>query len=1198
MKCVGLLIIAVRLFMCRLVIVSALLFIVRVHNKPTADHQSNIDTAADHRSISNQDQDKDSCKKEMRRSISSSQTYMKGPASSVAPQGPWGHTLYMLFGQWVEPTLKRAGQRTTRTTVKSAVLGLMFHKCAQVETGTELAQVRVMLVITNPADGIDLSQLSIRDTISDITLLQTNGSVQERGYQTFTTHSLPAGSQCVFVYSVSVTGNRNKILTLPAFLTLSNSTQNEIHLFSPVVANFTLRIKTTQQVDVDHALHFTVFISSFLLTLLLLSVSAVIVNFLLRRLHRCTQHTRRSLSEEAGPYEGMCDITESANEEAAFEDKFIDIMMLEDPQNMIHALDSLHMSTVLRSMVAVERVRVQLHEGVLGVLLGGVVSAQAQQRVLGIVRGQIVGMEGKVQEEHVTHMTTLAAQCNLETREEMQSQQRKHATEMSHAERLFQHAQQQDTLEFRVLLEKLHKEEQQHLQRWLLARHEHVSAQAQRQQALQRRFELHKIFGEELVEATRTGELRKNIADKLLMQYYSCQDSLEEVLDVLVANQRALLTERHAQRRFLLQSLLTLQSVMSNAFDSSVQTHGVCVVSQQCSDGQFYVLRVKQDLEETLRRERGTIRCDIIKRRRQLLSEMVCEHRRELQVLHRVSDVTVNQYLQKWTKLLMKQNTELSELINNLDEETAAAVRKMSLRLLQASLAQLKAHAAAVCPGAARFLTQTELLQDKLQHLGKADARRLRSAQRFIQHAKQQELQEQRRIRDVFREYCSCVCACEASLSHEQRLRVQLECVNAACCLDRCLVLPHAVCAVKLHMHADPAVTPLASEMERRSEVTELQRMQRSLQERMQLLTQHTDTHNDTLQRVWREACVLQEQQLRACEERVAAFLASLQWEQAEKIIKVTETHTALLKLHTLITEELHNTTDITHTLHTHCLALEEAELQLQREEVMWEESVRGWGSDDDDDDDEEVVFGVDSDSSVADLLQEALLKRQQLTQRMSDRVLRRNQTFEHQTDELQLKRLYTYCQQDLYFAAALVKQALLTVPDLHELLRLLLPTVPEGELLSLIDVLEPTAGACSGISSSLTDRLKQDVLSRNLSHSPPHTHRETDRLLRRRQQVLLKLFSAAGDAHETPQRHKQQFPPIRPLTPQLLEETAVASGDEEGAWPNEDVPASAEQLFIFRCAAPAAHLHAQTSHTRTKKRNFLNFKKNSVTPR
>lgn len=81
----------------------------------------------------------------------------------------------------------------------------------------------------------------------------------------------------------------------------------------------------------------------------------------------------------------------------------------------------------------------------------------------------------------------------------------------------------QDVAEVRVLLEKLHKEEQRCLQRRLMARHEHASAQAQRQQALSRRFELHKIFGEELQEATITGELQKHTANKLLLQYYACQ---------------------------------------------------------------------------------------------------------------------------------------------------------------------------------------------------------------------------------------------------------------------------------------------------------------------------------------------------------------------------------------------------------------------------------------------------------------------------------------------------------------------------------------------------------------------------------------------------------------------------------------------------------------------------------------------------
>ncbi len=51
----------------------------------------------------------------------------------------------------------------------------------------------------------------------------------------------------------------------------------------------------------------------------------------------------------------------------------------------------------------------------------------------------------------------------------------------------------------------------------------------------------------------------------------------------------------------------------------------MCVcVCRECSDVQLEILRVKQNLEESQSRERSAIRCDIIKRRRQLLSEKVC----------------------------------------------------------------------------------------------------------------------------------------------------------------------------------------------------------------------------------------------------------------------------------------------------------------------------------------------------------------------------------------------------------------------------------------------------------------------------------------------------------------------------------------------------------------------------------------------
>nr|XP_055033426.1 uncharacterized protein LOC129421874 isoform X2 [Misgurnus anguillicaudatus] len=1167
--------------MCRFMIVSALLFVAQPEDAACARSRARLHI----RSTPN-DKDEDFRKIQCKKATSIG-------SSSVAPAGPWRDRALR----------QRATRHASSQDAVKPAFGLTFHKCAQVETGGGFPQVKVMLVITNPVEGNDLSQLCIRDAVSDVTLLQTNGSLQERGYQTFTTDLLPAGSEYVVLYRLSVKGNRNRVLILPAFLTFSNATQNDIYLFGPVVANFTLRINATQQDDVVLCLSF---IMSFLLTGLLLSVIVCGVNVILSRRLRKSNQSRSNFNEEAGPYEEICDITESANQEAAFEDKFVDILMLEDPQNMIHALDSLNISTRLRCMIGVEHLRVQLYEGLLVVLLRGVraaglLSVQAERRVLGVVHGQIVGMEGKVQEEHVARMEALAAQCNLETQKEMESQQQTQASERSHAERLFQQIQQQDVADVRALLEKLHQEEQRCLQKRLLTKHEHASAHAQRQQALGRRFELHKIFGEELQEATITGELQENTANKLLLQYYGCQDSLEEGFDVLLANQRMLLAERHAQRYLLVRSFQHLQAVMNDAFNSIRDRRAV--LDREFSDVHLEVSRVKQELENRVGRECRAIRCDIIKRRRQLLSEMLCEHKRQLQASCGDSDITVNQYLQKWTKLLLNQSTELSDLINHLDKQTADSILKVTLRFLQDSSAQLH-------PAAARFLPQADVLQEKLQSLSEADACRLQSTRSCIQRIKLQELQEQRNIRDAFREYCSCVCASQRSLSHEHWLIFQLKCVKAACCLDHCLVVPQAEPDVTL---AAPAVTSAAPEMQTRSqcssELIELKRLQKLMEERMTLL-QHTETLDETLQKEWDESCVYQKQQLHVCQERVTAFVAALQWEHAEKLAKVTETHTALVKLHTIIMQELDHSTEITRTIQTHCLALEEAELHLQTEEIAWEKSLEGRGSDDydDDDDEEEYAFTVDSESRMADLLHEVLYKRQLLTQRLTDRVLRKNQTVEYQRDQIQLKRLNTYCQQDLDLTAVLVSQALITVPDLHEVMCLLLPTVPEGELLSLIDALEPKAGDDSGACTSLADRLRLDVLSRNLSHPFHHRDRERDRLVKKRQKLCIKLFSAAGssqDVSEVQKRHKkvQEFPQTPSLTLwSELQEPSVMMDANQGAWlnqnpPHEDGQVSTERLFVFRCTPPAFHEDTPTSRTRRKKRNYLNFRKNSVAP-
>lgn len=71
----------------------------------------------------------------------------------------------------------------------------------------------------------------------------------------------------------------------------------------------------------------------------------------------------------------------------------------------------------------------------------------------------------------------------------------------------------------------MHKLSQSQLQRILLVRHEEASAKVQRQIIEWRRVELHKIFSEELEEATRMGELEKSTARSLQHDYFECQVS-------------------------------------------------------------------------------------------------------------------------------------------------------------------------------------------------------------------------------------------------------------------------------------------------------------------------------------------------------------------------------------------------------------------------------------------------------------------------------------------------------------------------------------------------------------------------------------------------------------------------------------------------------------------------------------------------
>ncbi|XP_069014280.1 limbin-like [Embiotoca jacksoni] len=1251
------------------------------------------------------------------------------PLSSSAPAGPWGHSFYSSF-TFMSNMLHLRNRRSTLTrysghtlpqvqsVVPPSAFGVQFHKCAQVKLETDPPQLTFFLLIRNlgPVGGTNLSQVAVRDSISGIVPLKTEGREVEKGYQTFAIDSLSSGSQVVVNYTAHIKSHKSEVLNLPSFLTFSNASQNDVSMFGPLTANLTLRVNSTDRIYANHGVHFAGFVAGFFVTLVLLSLGFLAMNLIGLR-SRLSLLQRRRNRGDSDPEYADCNLSETVKDEASFEDKMVDIMVLEDPQNMYQALENLEMSSLLHATNNLEATRIQIYKDVMSSLLGslrsrGQASAQAQQRLLSVLHGQLLGMEGRLKEERGARMAALAGQCNLETREEMEAEHRREAAEKAQAELLCQHADQQELLQCSVFLEKLHKLSQSRLQRILLVRHEEASAKVQRQIIEWRRVELHKIFSEELEEATRMGELEKSTAKSLQHDYFTCQDQLEEVLDVILANQRYVLAERSAQRKFLVHSLHSLNGLISDTFTSASSnldswfTHikrGSTVPAEQIEQlqekAQKELVIVRQRLDEALNQDRRAMRCGLIKKRRELISDMLRVHKQRQKDLSGMSKgleegMEVAQHLHCWQNLLTAHSLELAELINNLDEETAADIRKVTMHVIQGAIADVKAiqpsAAQAVLtllpPGAQRFLLQVEpeaalgqasgqgsstLLQgqEKLHQEGKAALRTLSCTREALQEAIEKELQEQRELRAHCRDFFRSLCSSQLTLSDDDRLRMKLEFQKSLSVIDRCLVLPHAVSRTKLHTalsawrkESEKQMTNVqskrkTSETRQKTDTSDLQLFQKRLEEKIQLFEREKELESGVMNKVLEEMQREREDDLHSQADVLAMQMATIHYQKAERRTKVLETSTAMLTLHSLLIQQLRERKtlereDVAQSIQSHCSGLEEAEQQLQKERTeldsLWVsrprvESRKTHHEDSDEgeeDWEEENIFELHPDCRMTSILQEALYKCEQVVTLMAERsqaLTANNQAMEDLKEQTQLKRLYANCDQDLEFASQLVKQSQVSAEVLLEALRLLLPTLPESELLSITDALCPKqrpvsasaeqehSGCVGELNRVLPVKLREDVVQKNMLNMPSCTA-DRERLQEKRQSLVEKLLSrsrlllprdAAPLLVEEKAKEdsftKAQRPIYKAAVP--VKQQPSGGGEErvtdtvkealQGTGEEYMTPTSAcsppgssaigERLFVFR--DPPESCDSVTVPKRKRKRNFLNLKKCSVAP-
>ncbi|XP_017278421.1 limbin [Kryptolebias marmoratus] len=1240
------------------------------------------------------------------------------PASSSAPAGPWGHSFYSSFSSVTNTLLPRKIRSTlirqspphpppqVQSVAPPSSFRVTFHKCAQVRLNTDPPLLTFFLLIHNmgPLGGTNLSQVVIRDSISGIRPLKTEGRVVEKGYQTFTVDSLFAGSQVVVNYTAHVRNLKNEVLDLPAFLTFSNASQNDVSMFGPLTANLILRVNSTDQIYLNHGVHFAGFVAGFFITLVLLLLGFLAMNLTNPRARLSLFQQKRNRCD-SDPEDAECNMSETVKEKAAFEDKIVDVMVLEDPQNMYQALDNLEMSSLLNATSSLEDSRIQIYKDMMSCLLGGLrsrgqASSQAQQRLLSVLHGQLLGMEGRLKEERGARMAALAGQCNLETREEMEAEHRREAAEKAQADLLCQHADQQELLQCGVLLEKLHKLSQSQLQRLLLVRHEEASANVQRQIIRWRRVELHKIFTEELEEATRMGELEKNTARSLQHDYFSCQDQLEEVLDVVAANQRYVLAERSAQRKFLVHSLHSLNGLISDAFSNTSSNldrwfdhirRGSLIPAEQIDQlqekAQKELVVVKQRLDETLNQERRAMRCGLIKKRRELISDLVRVHKQRRKDLSSMSKsleekIEMTQHLLCWQNLLTAHSLELAELINNLDEEAAADIRKVTMRVIQGAIADVKAiqpsAAQAVLallpPGEKHLMLQVEsesgsgnttgqgasaLLQgqERLHQEGKAALHTLSSTREALQDAMEKELQEQKELRTHWRDFFRCLCLSQLTLSEDDRLRMKLEFQKCLSVIDHCLVLPHAISRTKLcialaawrkereDQMANMQSKGKTAEARKKTDTSDVVFFQKRLQERIQLFEKEKEMESGVMDKVMEEMQREREDYLRSQADGLAMQVAKISYQKAERWSKVIETSRAMVTLQSLLIQQLRDRKktekhEMSQSILKHFSGLQEAEQQLQTERKELDSlqmsrpgvassKIHQDGSEGEDTSGEDDVFQLQVDRRMAAILHEALHKREQVVALMAEgfqAMTANSQAKENLKDQMELKRLYSNCDQDLEFASQLVKQSHVSDDVLLETLRLLLPTLAESELLSITDALCPKnhpvsasadqehSGCAREPSRLLPIKLRESVVQKNMLNMPScavekERHREKWRSL------VEKLLPRSRPPLPAEERGKKDgFTKARlVLKPaelvEQLQGDAVDTAREAARHPAEEnmsssasacgppssTPATGERLFVFR-DPPESRDSARVPKGK-RRRNFLNLKKGSVAP-
>ncbi|NWZ90342.1 LBN protein, partial [Nesospiza acunhae] len=870
------------------------------------------------------------------------------------------------------------------------------------------------------------------------------------------------------------------------------------------------------QILYSHAISASAFFIAFFVSLVLTcAVFFIIYRTQILKWSFCSknQETQPDLSQNHKLEHSQFNSGDLFSEDIIMNDQIIDILSFEEPGNMRQALEDLEVASLTRADANLEASRTQICKEVIAMMLKNMVLNHSlfphvEKKISSVFKKHFLAMEEEIQEEYERKMVALTAECNLETRKTMEAQCQKARAANEEAEELMKKINEKPAIEYRSLLDKLHRLEQDCLKRFLFIKQEEYFAKAYRELAVTQRKELHTIFFTQIINATSKGELKVEAAKTLVEGYSKIQGDIEELMDFLQACKKYHLSKRFSYREYLISKIQSRDSRVSALINAAAaqisslinkteraghlpESHLGILLDRAEAEINF----VKQKFDHDLKQEKQKL-CQklITKRRREMLQKK--EHQKEQVSLGDPFKTTdeISHYLRHWKNLLSDHTIEFEELTEKLDNEASEELKELLFSLAEKAIEELKRVQCGVVVQELVKLNVPKLflLEAVEEHkkemvvkhaqLEREEHDKSMAAKELLQLTRQklsQELEtgisEQKKIRSWERQLLSL----PLSLSEEELLRMRQE---LHCCfsqVDSSLAWPKIRARTLLQAfeveQRDTEVLQVEQNLAMSSEQQhskmgktgsrnkhKLDILKKSLQDK--ILIYEDSVKGENLNRIRYELQLEKECHLHNLENKLGEYSASLAFQKTVKKSKMLELYAAIVNVQALLFEQLNTSKTLSkleciQILEAHNPEIEELEKKLEYE-MLHKESVQqhlmsrqrcfldGLGL-------SSEAVDTNAERHVTVLLRQAMNKCRQFIN-LYQQGLRDEQwncvVLEDLLENIETNGFLAIYSQELRLAGYLAKLTRVPVGVLHRVLNLLLPSSSQSEVLSVLD--------------------------------------------------------------------------------------------------------------------------------------------------